>query len=67
MVSEYEARFMDLLRYAPHMNIQKLKVNKFLFSLNFNIHAKVSIQMPKMLHDAVHKALIAEEEMSSGG
>jgi hypothetical protein len=23
--------------------------------------------MPKMLHDAVHKALINEEEMNSGG
>jgi hypothetical protein len=66
-VSEYEARFMELLRYAPHLNTEKLKVNKFVFSLNFNIHAKVRILMPQTLHDAVQKALIAEEELNSGG
>jgi hypothetical protein len=52
MVLEYEARFMELLRYAPHLNMEKLKVNKFVFFLNFNIRAKVRIIMPQMLHDA---------------
>jgi hypothetical protein len=33
MVLEYEARFMELLRYAPHLNTEKLKVNKFVFAL----------------------------------
>jgi hypothetical protein len=28
MVPEYEAHFMELLRYAPHLNTEKLKVNK---------------------------------------
>jgi hypothetical protein len=32
-VPQYEARFMELLRYAPHLNIEKLKVNKFVFAL----------------------------------
>jgi hypothetical protein len=45
-VPKYEARFMELLRYAPHINTKKLKVNKFLFGLNFNIRAKVRILMP---------------------
>jgi hypothetical protein len=44
---------MDFLRYAPHLNIEKLKANKFVFDLNFNIHAKVRILMPHTLHDAV--------------
>jgi hypothetical protein len=30
-VPEYEARFMELLRYAPHLNTEKLKVNRFVF------------------------------------
>jgi hypothetical protein len=55
MVSEYEVRFMELLRYAPHMNTEKLKVNKFVFGLNFNIHHKLRILMPQTLHDAVHR------------
>jgi hypothetical protein len=58
---------MELLRYAPHLNTEKLKVNKFMFGLNFNIHAKVRILMPQMLHDAIQKALIIEEELKSGG
>jgi hypothetical protein len=58
---------MELLRYAPHMSTEKLKVNKFVMALNVSIHAKVRILMPHMLHDVVQKALIAEEEMISGG
>jgi hypothetical protein len=50
MVPEYEARFMELLRYAPHLNMEKLKVNKFVFGLNFNIRAKVWILMPQFIY-----------------
>ena len=50
---EYEAIFMELLWYAPHLNTEKLKVNKFVFSLNFNIRVKVRILMPQTLHDAI--------------
>jgi hypothetical protein len=58
---------MGLLRYDPHMNTEKLKVNKFVFGLNFRIHAKVRILMPHTLHDVVHKALISKEEMINKG
>jgi hypothetical protein len=66
-VPEYEARFMELLRYVPHLNIEKLKVNKFVFGLKFNIRAKVRILIPMKLHNAVQKALIDDEELTSGG
>jgi hypothetical protein len=66
-VPEYEARFMELLRYAPHLNTEKLKVNRFVFGLNGSLRAKVRILMPQTLHDVVQKALIAEEELISGG
>jgi hypothetical protein len=66
-VPEYEARFMELLRYALHLNTEKLKVNRFVFGLNDSLRAKVRILMPQTLHDAVQKALIAEEELISGG
>jgi hypothetical protein len=66
-VPEYEARFMELLRYARHLNTEKLKVNRFVFGLNGSLRAKVRILMPQTLHDAVQKALIAEEELISGG
>ena len=45
MVLEYEARFMELLRYAPHLNTEKIKVNRFVFGLNDGLHAKVRIVM----------------------
>jgi hypothetical protein len=31
MMLEYEAHFMELLWYDPHLNIEKLKVNRFVF------------------------------------
>jgi hypothetical protein len=58
---------MELLRYALHLNTKKLKVNRFVFGLNNSLHAKVRILMPQTLHDVVQKALIAEEELISGG
>ena len=67
MVPEYEAHFMELLRYALHLNIEKLKFNKSVFGLKSSLRAKVRILMPQTLHDAVQKALIAEEDLISGG
>jgi hypothetical protein len=64
---EYEARFMELFRYAPHLNTEKLKVNRFVFGLNGSLRAKVRILMPQTLHDAIQKALIVEEELISRG
>jgi hypothetical protein len=66
-VAEYEAHFMELLRYALHLNTENLKVNRFVFGLNDSLRAKVRILMPQNLHDAIQKALIAEEELISGG
>jgi hypothetical protein len=66
-VPEYEARFMELLRYAPHLNTEKLKVNRFVLGLNGSLRAKVRILMPQTLHDVVQSVLIAEEELISGG
>jgi hypothetical protein len=58
---------MEFLRYALHLNTKKLKVNNFVFGLNFNIRAKVTILMPQNLHNAVQKVFIAKEEFNSGG
>jgi hypothetical protein len=66
-VPEYEACFMVLLRYALHFNTEKLKVNRFMFGLNDSLRAKFRMLMPHTLHDAVQKALIAEEELISEG
>jgi hypothetical protein len=67
MVPKYEDHFMELLRYDPHLNTEKIKLNKFVFGLNGSIHARVMILVPQTLHDIVQKALIAEEELISGG
>jgi hypothetical protein len=48
-VPEYEGQFMELFRYAPHLNTEKLKVKKFMFGLNINIHVKVRILLPQIL------------------
>jgi hypothetical protein len=67
IVPEYEARFMEFLRYALHLNTEKLKDNKFVFGLNFNIRAKVGILMPRSFHDVVQKIFITEEELNNMG
>ena len=64
---EYEAHFMEMLWYAPHLNTKKLKVNRFVFGLNGNLRAKVRILMPQTFHDSIQKALIVEEDLISGG
>ena len=66
MVPVYRAHFMEFLWYALHLNTEKIKVNEFIFGLNFNIRAKVRILMPQTLHDVVQKALIVEEELFIG-
>jgi hypothetical protein len=58
---------MKMPRYAPNLNTKKLKVNKFVFSLNVNISTKVGTLMPQTLYDEIQKSLIAEEELISGG
>jgi hypothetical protein len=40
-VPESEARVMALLRHAPHLNPEKLKVDRFVLGLDSNMHAKV--------------------------
>ena len=63
IVLEYEARFMEFLRYDTYMHTKSLKVNKFLYGLNPLLKEKVCILMPTTLHEAMQKAIIAEEEM----
>jgi hypothetical protein len=43
MVLDYETIFMELLRYAPHLNTKKLEINKFMTGLKSNFHVKVRI------------------------
>jgi hypothetical protein len=65
-VPEYEARFMELLRYAPHLNSEKLKVNRFVLGLNSSMRTKVFILMPQTLHDVVQKAVVQDEFSFTG-
>jgi hypothetical protein len=63
MVPEYDAHFMEFLRYVAHLSTEKLKVNKFVMAQNISIHVKVRILMPQMLHNAFQKARISKEEL----
>jgi hypothetical protein len=65
-VPEYEAHFMELLRYTLHLNTEKLKVNRFVFGLNGDMREHVRILMPQTLHNAIQKVLISEEELING-
>ena len=67
MVPKYKAHFMELLRYAPHLNFEKRKFNGFMFGLNVSIRVKVRILVPHTLHDVIQNDLIAEEDLISRG
>jgi len=45
------------------LNIDNLKVNKFIYGLHPHIKEKVHILMPKTLHRAMQRAIILEEEL----
>jgi hypothetical protein len=38
-VPEYGARFLELLRYAPHLNTEKLEAIRFVLGLDGSLHA----------------------------
>jgi hypothetical protein len=49
------------------LTLRKLRSTGSCSALMDNIRAKVRILMPQTLHDVIQKALIAEEEIISGG
>jgi hypothetical protein len=65
-VPEYEARFMELLLYAPHLNSEKLKDNRFVLGLNSSMRTKVFILKPQILHDVIQKAVVQDEFSFTG-
>jgi hypothetical protein len=54
---------MELLRYAPHLKMEKLKVNKFVYEMNLPIRAKVLILMPHTLCESVQREVVFEGEI----
>ena len=42
-VPNYETKFIEILRYAPHLNMKKMDINKFMVDFNSNFCAKVRI------------------------
>jgi hypothetical protein len=58
---------MELLRYAPHLNIEKLQVKIFVYGINYSIKSKVWILIPHTLHEEVQRDIIVKEELVGGG
>lgn len=52
-IIQYEARFMDLLWHASHLNTEKLRVNKLVYGMNCNIQEQVRILMLHNSHEVV--------------
>jgi hypothetical protein len=58
---EHAARFMALLKYASRLDIEKLKVIRFVLDLNDSLRASLKCLMPQTLHDVVQKTVVQDE------
>ncbi|GFY95462.1 hypothetical protein Acr_10g0008470 [Actinidia rufa] len=64
IVVEYNAKFMELSRYAPHIvSTESRKARRFEAGLRWNIKNKVEILRLPTHQEVLHAALIAEESL----
>ncbi|GFZ09775.1 hypothetical protein Acr_21g0003740 [Actinidia rufa] len=65
IVVVYNAKFMELSRYAPHiMSTESRKARRFEAGLRWNIKNKVEILRLPTHQEVLHAALIAEESLN---
>ncbi|GFZ05260.1 hypothetical protein Acr_17g0008320 [Actinidia rufa] len=65
IVVEYNAKFMELSRYAPHIvSTESRKARRFEAGLRWNIKNKVEILRLPTHQEVLHAALIAEESLN---
>ena len=64
-VAEYNAKFMELSRYAPHIvSFESHKTRKFEIGLQWNICNKVDILQLETHLEVVQRAIITERALN---
>ena len=57
IVEDYEARFMELVKYVPYLDSDDRQVEQFVYGLNYKIRAAVRMWKPYSVSMAVEYAL----------
>jgi len=59
-VEEYEARFMELVKYVPYLDSDDRQVERFVYGLNYKIRATVRMLKSSSVSMAVEYAHYAQ-------
>ena len=52
---EYTSRFLELLRYVPHLKEDKAKIQRFISGLPIAFKDKIEFNEPRSLEEAIQK------------
>ena len=66
-VEEYEARFMELVKYVPYLDSNDRQVERFVYGLNYKIRAAVRMWKPSLVAMAVEYARYVEDMSDAKG
>ena len=66
-VEEYEARFMELVKYVPYLDSDDRQVERFVYGLNHKIRAAVRMWKPSSVAMAIEYARYAEDMSDAKG
>ena len=60
-VEEYEARFMELVKYVPYLDSDDRQVERFVYGLNYKIRDVVRMWKPSSVAKEVEYACYVED------
>ena len=67
MVEEYEAIFMEIVKYVPYLDSDDRQVEWFVYGLNYKIKATVWIQKPYLVSMVIESSRYAEDMSDAKG
>ena len=53
LMEEYEARFMELVKYVPYLDTDQCHAERFVYELNPRIYAPVQMWKPTLVVEVV--------------
>ena len=67
MVEDYEAIFMEIVKYVPYLDLDDRQVEIFVYGLNYKIRATVWMQKPYLVSMVIESSRYDEDMSYSKG